>query len=111
MKKRKKKTDKQETVSKKELEKLSDEDLMLFCKEGNMPSFEILYAQYSKRIMNYIYGIVGDYRQTENLTQELFLRIFKYAATYKYPQKFTTWLFALARNLSRSFLRKNETLV
>lgn len=112
----KKKKKKKKTAAKKQsvkqsdlrsdIESLNDEDLMLLCQKGELLPFEVLYERYSKRIMNYIYGLVNDYRQTENLTQEVFLRIFKYAETYKHPQKFSTWLFALARNLCRSYMRK-----
>ena len=41
----------------------------------------------------------------ESIGQEVFLRAFRFAPTYRYPQKFSTWMFTVARNLYVSYCR------
>jgi len=93
-------------VDKRELAEKSDEDLMLECKKGNMDAFDILFERYRRPIFSYIYQLIGDYGDVESITQEAFIRVFKYLDTYKYPKKFSTWFYTIVRNLCRDRIKK-----
>ena len=51
---------------------------------------------------------MGNQHTSEDLVQEVFLRILKYRHTYRGEGKFTTWLFQIARNAQYDFFRKNR---
>ena len=93
---------------------LSDPDvqLMLEVKEGNKNAFEQLMQKYYPRILNFIYRFTGDKANAEDLTQEVFMRVYNSAARYKARSKFQTWLYTIAKNVGLNELRrsKNPTL-
>ncbi|MBT8372646.1 MAG: sigma-70 family RNA polymerase sigma factor [Deltaproteobacteria bacterium] len=91
---------------------LSDLDvqLMLEVKEGNKKAFETLMQKYYPRILNFIYRFVGNKATAEDLTQEVFLRVYKSARRYKPRSKFQTWLFTIAKNIGLNELRRSKKL-
>jgi RNA polymerase sigma-70 factor (ECF subfamily) len=80
-------------------EKATDEDLMGRVKLGNKHAFEVLIRRHQLSVLNFIFRFMGNRSDAEDLTQELFLRIWKAAGTYKPEAKFTTWLYRIATNL------------
>ncbi|HEY1683914.1 MAG TPA: sigma-70 family RNA polymerase sigma factor [Tepidisphaeraceae bacterium] len=78
----------------------ADEQLMRRTQQGDRQAFALLYERYSQAVLSYLYRMLGNVEDVESIGQEVFLRAFKFAATYKYPQKFSTWLFTIARNLA-----------
>jgi RNA polymerase sigma-70 factor (ECF subfamily) len=90
------------------LGRASDEDLMRRTAEGDKQAYAILYERYNKAILSYLYRMLGNVDDVEAIGQEVFLRAFKFAATYRYPQKFNTWLFTIARNLAINQSRRRK---
>ena len=68
------------------------EDLMARIAEGDDSAFEILVHRHQTSILNLIYRFIGDRTQAKDLSQEVFLRVWQAAKTYKPEAKFTTWL-------------------
>ena len=89
---------------------LSDSDvrLMLEFQDGNKVSFETLMRKYFPRLVNFIFRYVNSREAAEDLTQEVFLRVYKSGSSYKPQSKFQTWVFTIARNLSLNELRRNK---
>ena len=79
--------------------KATDEDLMGRVRLGNKHAFEVLIRRHQRSVLNFIFRFMGNHSDAEDLTQELFLRIWKAAGTYKPEAKFTTWLYRIASNL------------
>lgn len=87
----------------------SDEDLMFaFQKEGQLRELEILWDRYANRLLSFFYRQLRDYQNAESLTQEIFYKIYRNSSQYKYPKKFSTWLFSIARNLYTDEIRKRK---
>ncbi|RKU26172.1 RNA polymerase subunit sigma-24 [Candidatus Poribacteria bacterium] len=84
---------------------VSDEDLMLECRKGDMSAFELLVRRYQDAIVNYIHLTINDYHRAEDLAQETFLRVLKSAPRYKPKAAFKNWLYTIATNLSRNEIR------
>jgi len=82
------------------LGKSSDEELMRRTQQGDRQAFALLYERYSSAVLSYLYRMLGNVEDVESIVQEVFLRAFRFAATYRYPQKFSTWLFTITRNLA-----------
>ena len=90
------------------LGKASDEDLMRRTQLGDKASFEILYERYHASVLSYLYRMLGNVEDVESIGQEVFLRAFRFAPTYRYPQKFSTWLFTITRNLAINQSRRRK---
>jgi RNA polymerase sigma-70 factor, ECF subfamily len=78
----------------------TDEDLMRSVAAGDEQAFCALVERHQGRILNLLSRFLGDRYEAEDLTQEVFVRVWKSARTYKPKAKFTTWLYRIAVNLS-----------
>ena len=90
------------------LGKASDEDLMRRTQNGDSQAFEILYERYSQSVLSYLYRMLGNLEDVESIGQEVFLRAFRFRTTYRYPQKLSTWLFTITRNLAINQSRRRR---
>ena len=90
------------------LGKTSDEDLMRRTQLGDKAAFSILYERYSTSVLSYLYRMLGNLEDVESIGQEVFLRAFRFAPTYRYPQKLSTWLFTITRNLAINSSRRRK---
>ncbi|HEX8342837.1 MAG TPA: sigma-70 family RNA polymerase sigma factor [Tepidisphaeraceae bacterium] len=86
----------------------SDEELMRRTAAGDKQAFALLYERYSQPILSFLYRMLGNVEDVESIGQEVFLRAFRFAGTYRYPQKFSTWLFTIARNLAINNARRKK---
>jgi len=86
----------------------SDEDLMRRTQGGDKQAFSLLYERYSSSVLSYLYRMLGNVEDVESIGQEVFLRAFRFAPTYRYPQKFSTWLFTITRNLAINYSRRRK---
>ena len=80
-------------------------------REGDPTVFEYLYRAHSKRVFAVCLGIVGDPTEAEDLTQEVFLLLFRKIHTFRGDSAFTTWLHRLTVNLVLMNLRKKAAPV
>jgi RNA polymerase sigma-70 factor (ECF subfamily) len=87
---------------------LSNEDLMARIAEGDQEAFEILLDRHQNSILNLIYRFIGDRTQAKDLAQEVFIRVWQAAKTYKPEAKFTTWLYRITANLCLNELKSSR---
>jgi len=89
-----------------------DVQLMLQLRAGSHAAFEKLLARYENRVRGIITYLMGDARQADDLTQEVFLRVFRARKTYMVGAKFSTWLFTIVNNVvsnaRRTLARRRE---
>ena len=76
-----------------------------------MESVHNLYVTYEKYIFRYLYSLTLDYHQTEELTQETFLRVVKSLPRFRQDSHVSTWLYGIARNVYLEWKRKNPELL
>ncbi len=87
---------------------LSDDDLMCRFQDGDESGFLRLLERYQDRILNYIYRMVSDRHLAEDLTQEVFVRIYVNAGRYYPGSRFAPWLYRIASNLAINELRRRK---
>jgi len=80
-------------------DKIASEDLMCRVTAGDKRAFEVLIHRHQGPVLNFICRFMGNRTDAEDLTQEVFLRVWKSAKVYKPDAKFTTWLYRIATNL------------
>lgn len=68
-------------------------------------AFEVLVQRYQNRLVGVLLHMVGSIEEAEDLTQEVFLRVYKARKGYKPRAKFSTWIFTIAHNLALNHLR------
>jgi RNA polymerase sigma-70 factor (ECF subfamily) len=83
----------------------SDVQLMLEAKAGDDASFELLLQRYRTPLVSFLYLMVRDSATAEDLSQEVFIRVYRARAKYAPSAKFTTWLFRIATNLALNRIR------
>jgi RNA polymerase sigma-70 factor (ECF subfamily) len=86
----------------------SDEELMRRTQEGDRQAYAMLYERYNGSVLSYLYRMLGNVEDVESIGQEVFFRAFRFARTYRYPQKFSTWLFTITRNLAINNARRRN---
>jgi RNA polymerase sigma-70 factor (ECF subfamily) len=73
--------------------------------EGDVRAFEQLFQQYHRGIYNTIYQVTRNEADAADLTQEVFVRAYRALPRLQTPEAFTSWLYRIAVNLSRNWLR------
>ena len=75
---------------------------------GDERAFAIIVRAYETPVFNYVLRLVGDRALAEDLTQEVFLRVFQGLPKFSLRCKFTTWLFQVTKNRVLDELRASE---
>jgi RNA polymerase sigma-70 factor (ECF subfamily) len=87
---------------------LSDEELMVKTKAGDLTAFDTLVRRHYGRLALYISNVLGNGENAEDLAQETFLRVYYARGRYVPKAKWTTWLRKIAQNLSRDDRRRRH---
>ena len=80
---------------------------MLGVQRGDPHSFEKLVLNYQQRLNGFFYRLVGPSAPIDDLTQEVFLRIYRSRSAYAPTARFSAWLFRIANNVALTHLRRN----
>jgi len=84
---------------------LTDAEVMLELKSGNMDAFDVLLGKYRKPIVHFMFRMVHNQAVAEELAQEVFLRVYRSRETYRAEARFSTWLYRIATNLGVNHAR------
>ena len=90
------------------LDQLSDEQLVTAYRAGEGGAFELLLRRYHPELFQFLARFVGDRAAAEDLFQEAFLQVHQSIATFDPAKRFKPWLFTIAANKARDYLRKNS---
>ncbi|MFP4540335.1 MAG: RNA polymerase sigma factor [Opitutales bacterium] len=85
---------------------LADEALMLQLAEGDEAALRELIRRWQTALLNFFYRSVNDHALAEELTQTVFIRLYRAAPRYRATAKFSTYLFHIARRLLINAVQK-----
>jgi RNA polymerase sigma-70 factor, ECF subfamily len=91
-----------------ELKMLDDASLVAEYLAGQPRAFDALVDRYQTRLLNFIYRTVGDRERSEDLVQEVFIRVHRHLARFDRAKKFSTWIYTIASNLAKNELRNRS---
>ena len=91
-----------------EMKSLSDQELMRIVQAGDFSPASEIYDRYSSRIYNFTYRFLRNSEAAEDATQEVFVKMLKHANQFNGEAKLSTWLFSIAANWCRDYLRKGD---
>jgi len=86
----------------------TDEQLNELCKERNSSALEELLARYRNPLMGFIYSVIRDYHQAQDIFQETFVRVYREAHRFRTGAVFKTWLYTIAMNRCRDSIRRSK---
>ena len=90
---------------------LSDEELVARCKTElphDTRSYELLVQRHMNRVYSLVYRMVCNKEEAEDLTQEVFLKVFNNLKKYEQQAAFSTWLYRIATNTALDALDKTR---
>ena len=87
-------------------EEVTDEVLMMRFQAGNKAAFTGLVRRHKTPIYNFILRLVRSTSAAEDLVQDVFVKVVQSAADFKHESRFSTWAYAIARNICIDHLRK-----
>lgn len=82
-------------------------DLILRCQKGETSAFEELYDLYGKKIFNIILKLISNYHDANDLTQEVFIKIYKSIDKFKGNSSLWSWIYVIISNSVKDYFRKN----
>jgi RNA polymerase sigma-70 factor (ECF subfamily) len=85
-----------------------DIELMVAVQRGDASAFEQLLVKYNKIIVNFIYKFVNNIGETEELAQDVFLKIYLARNSYEPRARFSSWIYRIAANEGIKAARKKR---
>ncbi len=87
---------------------ISDTQLMFAVKEGQIDKLGLLFERHHVVLFNFFLKLTGNRELSDDLVQEVFLRILKYRNSFRGDSKFTSWMYQIARNARVDYYRKRK---
>jgi RNA polymerase sigma factor (sigma-70 family) len=85
---------------------MTDELLMQAVRDGDLARLGTLFERHHLAVFDFLARMTGDRAAAEDLTQDVFVRILKYRATFRNEGSFQTWLFRIARNARADYFKR-----
>lgn len=90
------------------MSELSDNEYIHRIREGDLNSFVYLVRRYQRMIFSLAVKMVGNEADAEDMTQEIFVKVYQSLSQFREDSKFSTWLYRVACNYCFSQLRKKR---
>ena len=91
------------------IHRVSELELIQGLRNGEEPAFRYLVDTYKDRVYNTIIGIVQNAEDAEDVTQEVFIQVFRSIHSFKGESKLSTWLYRIATTRSLDLLRSRKS--
>lgn len=88
-----------------------EEDVILACRNGDAQAFEILVNRYQKQMFNIAFRMTGSSEEACEIVQEAFLSAYRSIKKYRGEARFSTWLYSITVNQTRSRLKEMRSRV
>ena len=89
---------------------LSDQELVIRAKNGDLSAFETLVSRYEQRVFNLAMRMLHNVHDAEDVTQQTFLNALEHLEEFRGDASFATWLYRIATNAALKNLRKKRGL-
>jgi len=86
----------------------SDEQLVTTYLQGDREALNFLIERYLRRIYNFVAKYIGNAKEAEDLTQEIFLKAWKNLKKFDSQKSFKIWLFSITRNVCIDYFRRKK---
>ena len=83
-----------------------DPDLVASARAGELRAFEEIVRRYQADVWRLCYHVLHDETLTDDVTQDVFLRLYRFLPSFRLDSKFSTWVLSIARNSAVDELRR-----
>lgn len=90
------------------IHELSDSDLIRVIHTQNREAYKELFARYQKKLFTYIYHLVGNKEETEDILQNVFSKTYKNIEHFDLDRKFSSWIYRIAHNEAVNYLKRKS---
>ena len=84
------------------------ENIIIKASEGNVEAFESIYKEYSGFVYNVAYRVVNNIDEAQEITQEVFLTVYRKLKSFKFKSSLKTWVYRIAVNMAIDYSRKRS---
>lgn len=91
-----------------DLKELSDNELVRRCLDKDNQAWEVIIQRHKRRVFNIAYKFVGRFDEAEDLSQEIFLKIFRSLHKFDMRACFLYWLIKVSKNFCIDYYRKKQ---
>jgi RNA polymerase sigma-70 factor (ECF subfamily) len=77
-------------------------------RDGDIKAFQVLFSEFQPQLKSYLYRLLTDRNDTDDLTHDTFVKAFDQISTFKGNSSLKTWVFQIATNLAYDLLRKRK---
>src|SRR5580692_6434028 len=85
---------------------MESEQILKKALAGDINSFQTLFAEFQNQLKSYLYRLLADRNDVDDLTHDTFIRAFDKISTFHQDSSLKTWVFKIATNLAYDHLRK-----
>lgn len=90
------------------VKKLTDNELIKVLKCKNPLVHNEIIERYQKRLFIYIYRFIGNKEESEDLLQNVFLKVYKYCEKFDTKRKFSSWIYRIAHNEAVNYIKRKN---
>jgi len=91
-----------------DIKKISDEQLVLLVRNKNQEMFSEIVVRYQNKIYSYIYRLIGNCEEAEDISQDVFIKVYKNLYGFDIKRKFSSWIYRIAHNESVNHIKKKS---
>ncbi len=84
-------------------------ELVKLCKEGDLKAFNTIIDNFQKKIFSFVYRLLGNYDDSADLTQEVFIKFYNNISSFREESSLQTWLFRIASNEVKNFWKSRKS--
>lgn len=93
------------------MDKRSDQQLVADYLTGDEKALELLVRRYLKPVYGFVYRYAGGAVDAEDITQEVFVKVWRNMKKFDREKSFKTWIFSIAKNTALDFLKKKKVIM
>jgi len=86
----------------------TDSSVMRQVRDGDLGSMAVLFERHHRALLNYFVHMNGNRDFSEDLVQDVFVRMMKYRQSYQPDKPFTAWMYQIARNAQSDAMQKRK---
>jgi len=87
---------------------MEDKDVLKKALEGDIHSFQALFANFQRQLKSYLYRLLSDRNDVDDITHDTFIRAYDKLSGFNQQSSVKTWVFRIATNLAYDYLRKRK---
>lgn len=87
---------------------MNENDIIIEIQRGNTEIFSRLVDIYKNRVFSIAYKFTNDYNEAQDLSQEIFIKVFSYIPRFRFECSLSTWIYKIATNKCIDYKRKKK---